>query len=164
MTDEVDYLANLKSAKIIKPKPNESYDKETDITRRRKKDLKYIEINERIGATEMVTYNVIKQIGLKLKHSDIETISFERLCTLLRKATNVHGDDQLKHYIKILKEDGFIRFGSDGLWHIVKDEGGVEEMNVKIDGINICSDCLEKGYGIWNEFKYCPICGKELKK
>jgi rRNA maturation endonuclease Nob1 len=40
-------------------------------------------------------------------------------------------------------------------------------MSKKTEGeirVKICSDCLEKGYTLWNEFKYCPICGKELKK
>ena len=45
-------------------------------------------------------------------------------------------------------------------WLIIRPVPPIEEDK---EHFNICSDCLEKGYSLFNDFKYCPICGKELE-
>ena len=47
----------------------------------------------------------------------------------------------------------------DDFWQIVRP------IPVQDDALDkICTDCLEEGYSLFNEFKFCPICGKELKR
>ena len=113
---------DFKKARILRPNQYEN-----QVTFKSNKNkierLKNIDIENRIEeANKMVNYNVIRQVGLKLKDSKIETLTLETLYELLRKATNVHSYDRLKHYAKILKQEGYIKYGSDGLWHVVKED------------------------------------------
>jgi len=48
----------------------------------------------------------------------------------------------------------------DGFWMIVRPIPVDDELALD----KICTDCLEKGYSLFNESKFCPICGKELRK
>jgi uncharacterized protein with von Willebrand factor type A (vWA) domain len=69
----------------------------------------------------MVDYKKIHQIGIKLQQSDVKTISTDKLYQLLRKATNCHRANTLKHYMSILRDDGFIRMNQHGQWEIIKN-------------------------------------------
>jgi len=72
------------------------------------------------GGLIMVSYDVIKQVGYKLRQTDIKTISTPSLFQLLRKATNTHLDSTIRHYVKILKNEKFIRFNNQGTWDIIR--------------------------------------------
>jgi len=69
----------------------------------------------------MVTYDAIKQIGYNLVNSELTTITAARLFEILRKATNVQANKTIRHYAKILKQEGFITFTSEGCWRINKE-------------------------------------------
>ena len=68
----------------------------------------------------MATYDVIRQVGFKLRNSNIKTISTPALFRILRKATNTHTNSVIKHYMKILKDEKFIRFNNEGLWDVMR--------------------------------------------
>jgi len=68
----------------------------------------------------MTKYDVILQIGKKLQASDITTMSTTNLFQVLRRTTNVQSNKTLRHYAKILKEEGFIRFNNQGVWEIIR--------------------------------------------
>ena len=75
----------------------------------------------------MVRYDAIIQVGYKLRHSDIKKLTITQLFSTLRKATNVHHNKTLKHYVMILKDEGFIRFTNDGRWEVI-DEGKQKQL------------------------------------
>ena len=68
----------------------------------------------------MVSIDIIKEIGNRMRKADIKTISTSNLMVVLRKATGSIQTKTLKNYIKILKDEGYIRFNSDGLWEIIR--------------------------------------------
>ena len=47
------------------------------------------------------------------------------------------------------------------IWLIVRPMPPIEE---DTSDFNICADCLEKGDSLFGAFKFCPCCGKELKR
>lgn len=63
----------------------------------------------------------IREIGERLRTSDIKTISTTEFFTLLRKATNTSGMDVLKGYLRMLRDDGYVRFTNTGQWEIIHD-------------------------------------------
>ena len=65
--------------------------------------------------------NEIRQIGDRLRQAGLETISTGDLMTVLRRATNTMGTEELKKYMAILKDDGYIRFTPHGYWDIVPE-------------------------------------------
>lgn len=70
----------------------------------------------------MVSYDVIRQIGVKLVNSDIEHLTAGKLFELLRSATNTQSNKTLRHYAKILRDENYIKFTSDGVWRINKEK------------------------------------------
>ena len=64
-------------------------------------------------------YSKLVELGERLRRSNIEYISTEELKALLRRATDVYREETLRRYIKLLRDEGFIRF-IDGVWKIVR--------------------------------------------
>lgn len=73
----------------------------------------------------------IQEIGKKLRESDIKTMSTAVFLNMLRKATNVTGEKPLKNYLRILRDDGYVRFTNTGVWEIIREE----EINVKTNSV-----------------------------
>lgn len=113
---------DLKNAKILKPKPREWKDKKP--SKELQEQYKHNEVNrllkEKMEEDGRMNYDVLLQIGRRLQKSEIDHLSTSELYQLLQKATGTLGQDTLKHYAKILKDEGFIKFTSDGLWEILK--------------------------------------------
>lgn len=64
-------------------------------------------------------YSKLVELGERLRRSNIEYISTEELKALLRRATDVYREETLRRYIKLLRDEGFIRF-ADGVWEVVR--------------------------------------------
>jgi len=64
-------------------------------------------------------YSKLMELGERLRRSDIEYMSTEELKALLRRVTDVYREETLRRYIKLLRDEGFIRF-IDGVWKIVR--------------------------------------------
>lgn len=118
------YLKDLQKATVIHPKPGESTDKPVSEQLRKKYEDK--EIRNRVKNTVKedvkMNYEVIIQIGRKLRKSDIDNLSIQELYSILRKATRSFREDTLKRYVQILKDEKFIKFNNKGLWEIIRDE------------------------------------------
>ena len=67
----------------------------------------------------MADYQTIREIGYRLSKSELKTITSAKLFELLRKATNTQSNKTLRHYAKILKQEGYIKFNSQGRWEII---------------------------------------------
>jgi hypothetical protein len=64
----------------------------------------------------MVTYEGILEIGRRLRKTSNGYITQGELRKLLMKATNTHHDVTIKHYMKVLQSEGFIKSGlHDGM-------------------------------------------------
>lgn len=57
----------------------------------------------------MVTYNVILEIGRRLRNTSNGYITHAQLRRLLMTATNTHHDKTIIHYMKVLQSEGFIK-------------------------------------------------------
>jgi len=66
--------------------------------------------------------NELQELGERLRASDIKTISTTDFFKLLRKATNTMGEKQLKNYLRMLRDDGYVRFSSMGVWEVIHEE------------------------------------------
>lgn len=116
-------IEDFKNAKTIKPKPREWKDK--PLSKELQEQYKYKEINklvkEKIEEDGRMNYDILLQIGRRLQKSEIDNLSTSELYQILQKATETLGQDTLRHYAKILKDEGFIKFTSDGLWEILRE-------------------------------------------
>lgn len=65
-------------------------------------------------------------------------------------------EEYCSKYHKEVKADHEV---CDDPWLIVRPIPVDDELALD----KICSDCLEEGYSLFNDFRFCPICGKELK-
>jgi len=68
----------------------------------------------------MVDYQTIREIGYRMSKSELKTITSAKLFEILRRSTNTQSNKTLRHYAKILKEEGYIKFNSIGSWDILK--------------------------------------------
>jgi len=64
-------------------------------------------------------YSKIVEVGERLRQSNIDRISTEKLKALLRRVTDSYRDETLNRYIKLLRDEGYIRF-VDGSWKILR--------------------------------------------
>ena len=71
---------------------------------------------------------------------------------------STRGEYCSKKHKKVNSQDNVC---DDDFWPIARPMPVDDEL---VDHFKICTDCLEKGYSLFNNYKYCPICGKELKK
>jgi len=76
---------------------------------------------------ETMKSHEIQEIGQRLRTSEIKTISTTEFFNLLRKATDTMGAKQLKNYLRMLKDDGYVRFTSAGVWEIIHEEAKKEK-------------------------------------
>lgn len=69
----------------------------------------------------MAKLSEIERFGQGLqKHPELETLTTTQLRKMLMKFTNTFTPSVLVGYTKLLKEQGVIKFGNDGRWHIIK--------------------------------------------
>ena len=68
----------------------------------------------------MVDYQTIRELGYRLSKSELKTITSAKLFEILRRATNTQSNKTLRHYAKILKQEGYIKFNSQGAWDVIK--------------------------------------------
>jgi hypothetical protein len=97
--------------------------------------------------------NELIEFGEILRKSNVTTITVGDLLTLLRRKTNVFGMEQLKNYIKILRDDKYIRFTPDGLWEVIREE----KKPIVIDEKDIPLKTVEKLDEKIQEFKEAKI-------
>lgn len=115
-------LDDFKNAKIVKPKPGEWTDHPVDEKYYEQKKLDEVKNLEKKSVEDSgrMNYNVLKQIGGRLRRSDVDSITTSELYSILRKATGIMNNDKLRYYAKMLRDDGYIKFNSDGVWEIIK--------------------------------------------
>lgn len=88
-------------------------------------------------------YNVILEVGDKLRQSDIETISTNNLMNLLQKSTRVLGVEERRKYMTVLRDEGYIRFNR-GVWEIIRPEKKEVNVNFNVDQLIKTEEELDK--------------------